>query len=163
VSQYRWIRQIGLEARDAVTAFQYDAERLDWERDPDYLERFDDSLYFDFDHIHRGYLRRSLYDVQLWRWLECFDASQIRVLSSEHLFGDTEAVLEKLASFLGVALSDEEEVDAVNQNSSRDNVPVPDEARRIAERHLAGVVERTEAMLTDQMVIGNRPLLNGME
>jgi len=163
VSQYRWIRQIGLETRDAVTAFQYDAERLDWERDPDYLERFEDPLYFDFDHIHRGYLRRSLYDVQLRRWLEYFDASQIRVLSSERLFGNTEAVLDELALFLGVALTDEAATDTINQNSSRENVPVPDEARQIAEHHLAGVAERTEAVLTNQMVIGNRPLLNGAE
>jgi LPS sulfotransferase NodH len=163
ISQYKWIRQVGLETRGAAEAFRYDAERLDWEEDPDYLERFDDPLYFDFDHIHRGYLRRSLYDVQLRRWLEHFDSERIRVVASPVLFNRTEAVLTELAEFLGVTLaSAQNETDGtVNQNASRDDVLVPQEARQIARRHLADVPERTEAELTDQMVIGERPLLEG--
>jgi hypothetical protein len=161
VSQYRWIRQIGLEARDAVTAFQYDAERIGWERDPDYLQRFDDPLYFDFDHIHRGYLRRSLYDEQLRRWLDYFGPAQIRVVSSPLLFNQTDQVLSKLIDFLGVerVSNEEQESESINQNSSRDDVTVPEKARRIAKQHLTGVAERTESVLADRMVVGERPLL----
>ena len=156
ISQYKWIRQVGLETRSAEDAFRYDAERLDWERDPEYLKRFDDPLYFDFDHIHRGYLRRSLYDVQLRRWLQYFDPSRIRIVGSSVLFDQTTMVLSELAEFLGVEQGVGQQEESVNQNSSRDDIPVSAEARRIAERHLQGVPERTEALLTDQMVIGSQ-------
>jgi LPS sulfotransferase NodH len=159
LSQYRWIRQVGLETRGAVESFRYDAERLDRERDPDYLKQFDDPLHFDFDHFHRGYLRRSLYDVQLRRWLEHFDASQIRVVGSSFLFDQTEEVLSELTEFLGVELlSSEASAKTVNQNSSHSSVSVPAEARQIAERHLSEIPENMEAVVTDQMIIGERPL-----
>lgn len=154
ISQYKWIRQVGLETRKAVEAFRYDAERLDWEQDPAYLEQFDDPLYFDFDHIHRGYLRRSLYDVQLRRWLKHLSPSHFRVVGSSFLFNRTSMVLGKLAGFLDIDQHGGADKERVNQNSSRDDVPVSGEARRIAEQHLQGVTERTEALLTDEMVIG---------
>jgi hypothetical protein len=145
-----------LETRSAEDAFRYDAERLERERDPEYLKQFDDPLYFDFDHIHRGYLRRSLYDVQLRRWLQYFDPSRIRIVGSSVLFDQTTMVLSELAEFLGVEQGGVQQEESVNQNSSRDDIHVSAEARRIAERHLQGVSERTEALLTDQMVVGSQ-------
>lgn len=159
VSQYKWIREVGLETREAEEAFRYDAKRLDWEKDPEYLERFADPLYFDFDHIHRGYLRRSLYDIQLRRWLHHFDSSRIRVLESSCLFNQTAAAVSKLAEFLGLEQGAGANKVSINQNSSRDDVEVSAAARRIAERHLQKVPERTEALLADEMIVGERPLL----
>ena len=160
ISQYKWMRQIGLETRTAETAFRTDAERLDLTEDSSYLARFENPLYFDSEHIYRSYLRRSLYDVQLRRWLKHFDPDQIRVVASPVLFQRTEEVITELAEFLNVeSISSQVRGDSVNQNSSRDDVPVSDDARQIARRHLKGVAEQTEDVLTGQMIIGDQPLL----
>lgn len=155
VSQYKWMRQIGLETRTAKEAFQWDAERIDLERDSSYLTQFEDPLHFDSDHIYRSYLRRSLYHIQLQRWLEHFQASQIRVLCSKDLFDNTTSLLEALAAFLGVKLSGREKFDSVNQNSSNDDISVSSEARETAERHLKGVLPNVEDILSEEMVVGD--------
>ncbi len=160
ISQYKWIRQAGLETRGAVEAFRYDAERLDWERDPEYWERFEDPLYFDFDHIHLGYLRRSLYDVQLHRWRQHFSPSQIRVVDSNTLFEHPETVIDALVSFLGVEHADneeranDEEGTSINQNSSRTSMTVPSEAREIAAKQLEDVASNVRGVITDEMIVG---------
>ena len=154
ISQYKWIRQAGLETRGAVEAFQYDAERLGWEQDPEYLGRFEDPLYFDFDHIHLGYLRRSLYDVQLHRWRQHFSASQIRVVGSNTLFEHPETVVDELVPFLGIERDDHEGGRPINQNSSRTDTTVPPEALEIAAKHLGDVASNVRGVVTDEMIVG---------
>lgn len=162
VSQYKWIRERELETRGAMEAFQYDAERLHLEGDPAYLERFEDPLYFDFDHMQRGYLRRSLYDVQLQRWREHVPPSRIRVVRSAMLFNGTSRVLDELIEFLDLererTQSDADE--SVNQNASRAEIAVPQEARDIAGLHLEGVGKRTREVLTDEIVLGGTASLD---
>ena len=160
LSQYRWMRQIGLETRDAVEALRYDARRIDRERDPQYLDRFEDPLYFDFDHFQRGYLRRSLYHVQLKRWLRHFPASQIRLVDSGTLFDHTQAVVQELASFLNVELREPTYEDSINQNSSKSDVQIPPEARDIAQKHLTDIEGRVRALVTKDMIIGEGLCLN---
>jgi len=161
VSQYRWMRQIGLETRDAVEAFRYDARRIDRERTPEHLERFENPLYFDFDHFQRGYLRRSLYHVQLKRWLRQFSTSQIRLVDSGTLFDHPTAVVDELAAFLNVETTGSAHEDAINQNSSRSDIHIPPEAQDIARDHLADVNERVQALIGDEMIIGDALCLNG--
>ncbi|PSQ96751.1 MAG: hypothetical protein BRD55_05605 [Bacteroidetes bacterium SW_9_63_38] len=160
VSQYQWIRDRNLEVRGPEEAFQYDAERLHWEQEPSYLKRFENPLYFDFDHIHYGYLRRSLYHIQLQRWQEWFPPSQIRVVGSQRLFEHPDDVIGELVEFLGLERSENAKHERVNQNSPREKVPVPEEARDIARRHLEDVIARTESVLTDQMILGNHSSLH---
>jgi len=159
LSQYRWMRQIGLETRGAVEAFRYDAHRLDRECDPDYLRRFEDPLYFDFDHFQRGYLRRSLYHLQLKRWLRHVSPSQLRVVGSSFLFECPHEVMEALVSFLGLRYDNGRQPESVNRNSSRHDISIPHEARAIAEEHLDGVALQVEKVVNDEMRIGDRPLL----
>jgi hypothetical protein len=154
VSQYKWMRQIGLETRTAEEAFKWDAERLHLASDSAYLTQFKNPLYFNSDHIYRSYLRRSLYHVQLQRWLEHVQPSQIRVLSSQRLFEDTEMVLKELAAFLEVRFSEGGKLNSANQNSSDNDIQVPPEAREIPERHLKGVTPKVEDMLSKGMVVG---------
>jgi hypothetical protein len=132
VSQYRWMRQVDLEARDAAEAFEYDARRVSLETDKAYLERFEDPLSFDFDHIHRGYIRRSLYHVQLERWAAEFPKEKLLIVSSSAMFDETEAVLEDLTDFLGLEMrEDNSERGGVNKNESTEKVEVSPEARRV--------------------------------
>ena len=160
LSQYRWMRQIGLETRDAIEAFRYDARRIDREHDPAYLERFEDPLYFDFDHFQRGYLRRSLYHLQLRRWLRHFPASQIRVVGAETLFDRTPVVLRELASFVGLEHEPSGQESSVNKNSSRSDIDISAEARDVAATHLADVEEQVRTILSPEMVIGGSLCLN---
>lgn len=159
LSQYRWMCQVGLETRGAVEAFCYDARRVQRERDPDYLRRFEDPLYFDFDHFQRGYLRRSLYHLQLKRWLRHVPSSRVRVVSSSDLFDRPREVVRILASFLGVRFRESRQIESANRNPSRSGVSVPREARAIAEKHLEEVPEEVEKVVEDEMLIGGRPLL----
>lgn len=154
VSQYRWMRQVGLENRDPVKAFRYDSKRIDWEQNKDYLKKFEDPLYFDFDHIHYGYLRRSLYHIQIQRWLEYFDSSNIRIMSSSQLFKETEEVVERLAEFLGIEHHTSGQTGAINQNESNRNITVSSEARGIAERHLGNIENKVKDIVDSDMVIG---------
>jgi hypothetical protein len=160
ISQYKWMCQIGLESRNAVLAFRRDVEKLDLEKDPVYLEQFQDPLHFDFDHIYRSYIRRSLYHVQLKRWLGHFPASQIRLVDSVTLFDYTRAVVQELASFLNVELKEPTYEGSINQNSSKSDVHIPSEARDIAQKHLTDVEERVRALVTKDMVIGEGLCLN---
>jgi hypothetical protein len=155
ISQYKWMRQIGLETRPAAKAFQWDAKRLDLEKNLSYLTLFDNPLYFDSDHIYRSYLRRSLYHIQVQRWLEHFQVSQIRILRSKDLFENTTSVLEELADFVGVKLFRKEKFGSINQNSSSDEVSVSNEAHDIAERHLKGVMRSVEDIISEEMVVGD--------
>jgi len=153
ISQYKWIRQVGLEPRGAVEAFQYDAERLDWEREPEYLKQFDNPLYFDFDHIHYGYLRRSLYDVQLRRWLTYFEPSNIRVINSSRLFKNPEQIVDELVGVLNLDRAGRGNGKSINRNSSRSDIKIPAEARKIARRHLEGVEDNLRTVLTEEMLL----------
>ncbi|MCS3708301.1 hypothetical protein GGP62_003211 [Salinibacter ruber] len=153
LSQFRWMREIGLETRDAVTAFRYDAERIGLEQDAEYLRQFEDPFHFDFDHHLRSYLRRSLYDVQLRRWLRRFDPSQIRVIPSRALFRRPEATIKEIASFLGVEYHGPNKKQKANRNASSRKIPVPEEARHIAERCLRRAGERTRAVVKDDMIL----------
>lgn len=155
LSQYRWIRQAGLETRDAVEAFRFDAHRLDREYDAEYLRHFEDPLYFNYDRFHRGYLRRSLYHLQLRRWLRHLPPSRIRVIDSAELFAHTNEIAQKLASFLGLQYHGNQRRMSVNQNSSRGDIVVPSEARALAEKHLRDVPSKVEGIVTSEMVLGD--------
>jgi hypothetical protein len=159
VSQYKWMRQIGLETRTAEKAFRRDADRLNLEVDSEYLARFENPLHFDSEHIYQSYLRRSLYHLQLKRWLRHFSPSQLRIVSSESLFERTHEVIEELASFLELRYSGDSQAGSVNRNSSRSDIPVSAEAYAIAEEHLDEVASHVENVVSEEMLIGNRPLL----
>ena len=106
--------------------------RVSLETDKAYLERFEDPLSFDFDHIHRGYIRRSLYHVQLERWTAEFPKEKLLIVSSSAMFDETEAVLEDLTNFLGLEMKeDTSEGKEVNKNESTEKVEVSPEARRV--------------------------------
>ena len=154
ISHYKWMRQAGLESRSATEAFQSDARRLDLEKDPEYLRRFEDPLYFDYEHIHASYLRRSLYHIQLRRWLEWFEPSQIRVMSSNRLFGQPEQLLRELTAFLGLDYRRRSDAKTVNQNASQRNVQVSDYARAVAEQCLEGEQGKVHEVITDEMILG---------
>lgn len=155
LSQYRWMRQIGLETRDAVDAFCYDAQRLDREHDADYLRQFEDPLYFNFDRFHRGYLRRSLYHLQLRRWLQHLPSSQVRVVGSTMLFDHSQEIVRELASFLDVQYHGDQRATSVNQNSSRSDIKVPSKARIIAQKYLRDIPSKIEKIVPDEMVVGD--------
>jgi len=159
LSQYRWMRQIGLETRGAVEAFRADARHLERERDSDSLQRFEDPLYFDFDHFQRGYLRRSLYHIQLERWLRHISSPRLRIVRSSFLFDRPDEVVERLASFLGLRHYSDRQTDSVNQNSARKDIAIPSDAHTIAEEHLEEVASQVEAIVDDEILIGDRPLL----
>lgn len=154
LSQYRWMRHLRLEPRGAVEAFRFDAQRLDRERDPEHLRRFDDPLYFDFNHFQRGYLRRSLYHLQLQRWLQHLPPSRIRIVGSSYLFEYPHEVVQKLASFLGLRYHEGRGESSVNQNASRNEIEVPRDAHQIAKKHLKTVPAKVADLVTDEMVFG---------
>jgi len=153
VSHYKWMRQVELETREAEDAFRADAERAHLERDERYLRNFEDPLYFDFDHIHYGYIRRSMYHTQIERWRAHFGPSDIRILRSEDLFEDTEAVLQSVADFLGLEYTGLEDTNQTNTNESRDEIEVGEAAYDIAERALTDVEEKLRAVVDPQMII----------
>ncbi|MCS4149359.1 hypothetical protein GGP52_003071 [Salinibacter ruber] len=155
ISQYKWMRQIGLETRDARDAFRKEASQLDLEQNPAYLKQFRDPLHFEFDHIYRSYLRRSLYHVQLRRWLRNFPESQIRVLSSKALFGNTHEVIGEISRFLGIEHHRQPQKNAVSQNASRDDIEIPADARMIAKECLSNVETKTKSVLSSEMIIGH--------
>jgi hypothetical protein len=155
ISQYKWIRKCDLETRGPVEAFRADAEQVEREQDESYLTQFEDPLHFDFEHFHHGYLRRSLYHVQLRRWLRHFPAAQLRVLSSTALFERTQDVIDELAAFFKIERVGEAQMASINQNSSPDGIEVPAEARDIAEQHLADVESKVWSVITPDMVVGD--------
>ncbi|MCS4188206.1 sulfotransferase family protein [Salinibacter ruber] len=159
ISQYKWMRQIGLETRTAEEAFRQDAEKWDRETDPTYLSTFSDPLHFDHTHIYHSYLRRSRYDVQLRRWLRYFDPSQIRVLSSTRLFNCTRDVVEALCSFLEVNFQGEGKNEKININSSRDDISIKGEAKNIAKFYLNKVDANVEKIVGSEMSIQNHKLV----
>lgn len=155
ISQYKWIRKCDLETRGPMEAFRADAENMEREQNENYLRQFQDPLYFDFEHFHHGYLRRSLYHVQLRRWLRHFASSQLRVLTSMALFEQTQNVMDELAAFLEIEHVGEAQMASINQNSSPDDIEIPSEARDIAEQHLADVGSKVQAVITPDMVVGD--------
>lgn len=157
VSHYKWMRQVDLETRSAEEAFRADAGRIHLERDERYLRNFEDPLYFDFDHIHYGYIRRSMYHTQIERWRAYLGPSDIRILRSEDLFENTDAVLHSVADFLGLGYTGLEDTEQTNTNESRDEIEVGEAARDIAVRALADVEERLQAIVEPQMIVGIDP------
>jgi LPS sulfotransferase NodH len=154
VSHYKWMRQTGLEKRTPKTAFREDAQRLSLETNRDYLTKFENPLYFDFDHIYKSYLRRSIYDIQLKRWLKYFPESQIRVINFRSLINNTEFVINKVSEFAMLRRVSSYEEKEINQNSSKTDVRITDEAREIARRHLAEVPRRLQSVISQNMIIG---------
>jgi hypothetical protein len=159
ISQYKWVRQIGLETRTAEEAFRRDADRIELAADSKYHSQFENPLHFDSEHIHRSYLRRSLYHVQLKRWFEHFEPSQIRVVNSRTLFEKTRVVLEELASFLKVEMKIGKKASSVNQNSSSDAIPVSDRARKIGQKSLSGVRKEVDKVVSEEIVVGKNLVL----
>ncbi len=157
VSHYKWMRQVGLETRSAEEAFQADAERVYLEKDEQYLRNFEDPLYFDFDHIHHSYIRRSMYHTQVKRWLRHLGPSDIRIIRSEDLFEHTKVVLRSVARFLGLDFTGLEETEQTNNNESKDEIEVGEGAREIAEHALADVGEKLQAVIDPQMIVGGDP------
>lgn len=157
VSHYKWMRQVDLETRSAEEAFRADAGRVHLERDEQYLCNFENPLYFDFDHIHYGYIRRSMYHTQIERWRAYLGPSDIRILRSEDLFENTEAVLHSVADFLGLGYTGLEDTEQTNTNESRDEIEVGEAARDIAKRALADVEEKLRAVVEPQMIVGIDP------
>jgi hypothetical protein len=155
ISQYKWIRECDLETRGPVEAFRADAQQIDREQDGEYIQRFREPLHFDFDRFHHGYLRRSLYHVQLRRWLRHFPPSQLRVVYSTVLFEHTQDVVDELIEFLGIEHSGPSKVDAINQNSSPDDIEIPSEARKIAERHLSDVESKVRSVISTDIIVGD--------
>lgn len=158
ISHYKWMRQAGVESRPAVEAFRFDAERFTLERDPEYLQKFEDPFYFDYEHIHTSYLRRSLYHIQLRRWLKWFDPAQIRVMSSAKLFEQSGRMVRKLATFLGLDYRGRSDA-KMNQNaSSQNDGQVSDDARALAEQCLDGEVRKLREVVTDEMILAGSML-----
>jgi hypothetical protein len=155
ISHYKWMRKIGIEKKDAVDAFKKDANRISKERDKKYLGKFDDPFYFDFQHIYKSYIRRSLYDIQIERWMKYFDKSSIRIVSSKKLFDNVKEVLKKLEDFLEIEYYGEGEGNEVNKNSSDDDTHVPLKARAIAKENLDGVVTRLVRTAENEMFLDN--------
>lgn len=153
VSHYKWMRQLDLETRSAEEAFRADAGRVHLERDDQYLCNFENPLYFDFDHIHYGYIRRSMYHTQIERWRAYLGPSDIRILRSEDLFENTEPVLHSVADFLGLGYTGLEDTEQTNTNESRDEIEVGELARDIAKRSLADVEEKLRAVVDPQMIV----------
>jgi hypothetical protein len=155
ISQYKWIRKCDLETRGPVEAFRADAEQMEREQNENYLRQFQDPLHFDFEHFHHGYLRRSLYHLQLRRWLQHFPPSHLRVLTSTALFEQTQEVMDDLAAFLGIEHVGEAQMGSINQNSSPDDIEIPSKARNIAEHYLADVGGEVRSVITPDMVVGD--------
>lgn len=150
ISHYKWMRQSGLESRGAVDAFRYDAEKIKLENDKSYLKKFHNPLYFDFDHIYRSYIRRSLYHIQIKRWKREFNFSNIMVLTSHELFNDTKKVVKKLSKFVGLEYTSSNGV--VKRNESNKNINISDEAYKIVEKYLSGVWEKVRKEVPGEIV-----------
>jgi hypothetical protein len=71
------------------------------------------------------------------------------------LFEHTHDVVDELAEFLGIKHSGPPKMDAINQNSSPDDIEIPTEAREIAERHLSDVESKVRSVISADMIVGN--------
>jgi transposase len=158
VSHYKWMHRVGLEVRDATEAFRYDAERVHLEKDQEYLREFSNPLHFDFDHIHRSYLRRSYYHTQVERWLEHIPSSNIRVVQSERLFKNTGEVLKRISEFLGVEYIRKGDLSDASKNKSGDHVAVDNKDRAVAEQALSDVDNKLEEVIDPHMVVGAKSM-----
>jgi hypothetical protein len=154
ISQYKWMRQIGLEKRNAEDAFKKDVSRMHLEENEEYLKEFDNPLHFSYSHAYNSYIRRSMYGIQLNRWLKYFDEQQIKIVSSKLVFNRPKVVVQKIKNFLRLGKSNSNKNNQANKNSTHLKNSVSPEARIIAERNLQKVVERVNDMVPKKMIIG---------
>lgn len=153
ISHYKWMRQSGLESRNAVDAFKYDAGLIELEFNPSYLKKFVNPLHFDYDHIYRSYIRRSLYHIQLKRWLEYFEPRDVLILSSSYIFNRPKNAINKISSSIGLRYSESKRKESPNKNQSRSGISVSKKAREVAQKYLQGVESKVKEIITDEMIL----------
>lgn len=89
----------GAETLSFEEALQAEDERLSGEE----VRLLSDPTYLSYNHVHYSYRARSRYADQLSPWLDLFPRTQCLFLSSESLFTDAVAIMNRIANFLGLA------------------------------------------------------------
>jgi hypothetical protein len=97
-SQYTHEAKLGFEKLPFEEALAAEEGRLAGEEER--IRR--DPAYKSYAHQHHSYLARGVYVDQLLAWRRLFPAEQVLVLSSEALFEDPTATLDKVLRFLGL-------------------------------------------------------------
>jgi hypothetical protein len=97
-SHHAYHVKLGVESLSFEEAVAAEPERLEGE-----LQRMlaDDS-YPGYNYKMFSYLERGLYAVQLERWFQYFDRSQVHVIRSEDFFSDPESCFVGVQQFLGL-------------------------------------------------------------
>lgn len=99
LSHYYHAQRHGFETLELPAALAAEAARLEGAD-----QRLRDPGSRDFSHQKHSYLSRSLYALQLNRYEAAFPGEQLLVLRSEDLFRNTEAVWQRIQSFLQLDL-----------------------------------------------------------
>lgn len=97
ISHYQHEFRRGFERLPLREALEAEESRLAGER-----ERLADPRARSYNYEHYSYLARGRYAEQLERWLNVFPRGQLLVLESERLSAEPQAVLERVAGFLGI-------------------------------------------------------------
>jgi sulfotransferase family protein len=98
LSHYQHEVRAGREPLSLDDALDRENERLAGEE-----ERFQrEPLYYSWNHHRYSYVSRGLYLMQLERWMQHFQRSQLLVLQSEWLFQDPSAATAEVCRFVGL-------------------------------------------------------------
>lgn len=132
LSHYWYMVQLGREPLPLDEAFAREAERLDAEK----ARLAADPGYRSVPHSRFSYRDRGLYAEQLGVYLRHVDRRQLRVLSSERMFADPQAVFDEACAHLNLAPHPLPTTRRVNAGTAR---PAASEASE-AEARLRGAL-----------------------
>lgn len=97
-SHYQHEVRKGFETLSFQDALEQEQERLNGES-----ERLSASQeYHSFNHRHYSYLSRGIYVDQLISWMQWFPRDQLFILKSEDFYQTSAAIMERVATFLGL-------------------------------------------------------------
>lgn len=139
-SHYWHARRLGHESLSFQDALKREPERIG--QDMEHL-RAHPNRPIGRDLLRYSYIERGRYALQLERWLEVFDPSQLLVLSSEKLFTDTDGVFQDILRFLDLPEWRPIAYQNFSYSSPRLAPPeMPDECRRFLEQRFADDLAR---------------------
>ncbi|WP_110239595.1 sulfotransferase domain-containing protein [Nocardioides gilvus] len=120
-SHYQERTQNGVEPLSFEDALAAESRRLDGE-----VERMaTDLTYHSTSHDWYTYRARGIYLPQIQNWLRSFDREQVLILRSEDMYGDVQAVFDRVTDFLGIGDFTLPDTKPFNTSHRKSTVPEP--------------------------------------
>jgi len=111
------VKKMEVEKLSIMEALKLEEQRLQLEKS----KTSGGKLNYGFNHKHYSYKDRGKYCKQIDRYMKSFNSSQIKILKSKDLFGNTDRSFKEVCRFIGIESTKPNLKLKVNENKYRKN------------------------------------------